>query len=42
MAGGDGYVLKWDAARELIAGVEAVLLGRRFISSGLADTDALF
>jgi DNA-binding NarL/FixJ family response regulator len=42
MAGGGGYVLKWDAALELVAGVEAVLLGHRFISSGLADIDMVF
>jgi DNA-binding NarL/FixJ family response regulator len=42
MAGGDGYVLKWDAALELVAGVEAVLLGQRFISSGLADIGMVF
>jgi DNA-binding NarL/FixJ family response regulator len=42
MAGGDGYVLKRDAARELVAGVEAVLLGHKFISSGLADIDMVF
>lgn len=35
MAGGDGYVLKWDAALELIPGVTAVMSGQRFISSGL-------
>jgi hypothetical protein len=42
MAGGDGDVLKWDAAQELVAGVEAVLLGHRFISSGLADIEMVF
>jgi DNA-binding NarL/FixJ family response regulator len=42
MAGGDGYVLKWDAARDLVAGVEAVLSGHRFISRGLADIDMVF
>ena len=35
LAGGDGYVLKWDAALELIAGVAAVISGNRFISSSL-------
>ena len=39
MAGGDGYVIKWDAALELLAGVEAVLLGHRFISSSLAGVE---
>jgi two-component system nitrate/nitrite response regulator NarL len=36
-AGGDGYILKWDAAQELIVGMEAVLLGKRFTSRGIAD-----
>jgi DNA-binding NarL/FixJ family response regulator len=38
-AGGLGYVLKSDAARDLLAGIESVLLGRRFISSSLRDLD---
>jgi DNA-binding NarL/FixJ family response regulator len=38
-AGGLGYVLKSDAARDLIAGIESVLLGRRFVSSSLRDFD---
>jgi DNA-binding NarL/FixJ family response regulator len=38
-AGGRGYVLKADAARDLIAGIECVLLGRRFVSSSLRDFD---
>jgi len=42
MAGGNGYVLKWDAALELITGMEAVLLGRKFISSGLTDIGMAF
>jgi DNA-binding NarL/FixJ family response regulator len=37
--GGLGYVLKSDAARDLIAGIESVLLGRRFVSSSLRDLD---
>ncbi len=35
-AGGSGYVLKSDAARDLVAGIDAVLLGKRFVSRGLA------
>jgi len=38
-AGGLGYVLKSDAARDLIAGIESVLLGGRFVSSSLRDFD---
>jgi DNA-binding NarL/FixJ family response regulator len=38
-AGGLGYVLKSDAARDLIAGIESVLLGGRFVSNGLRDLD---
>jgi DNA-binding NarL/FixJ family response regulator len=34
-AGADGYVIKQDAADELMAAVEAVLLGKRYISKGL-------
>jgi DNA-binding NarL/FixJ family response regulator len=37
--GGLGYVLKLDAAWDLIAGIESVLLGRRFVSSRLRDLD---
>jgi two-component system, NarL family, response regulator DegU len=37
--GGLGYVLKLDAARDLVAGIESVLLGRRFVSSSLRDLD---
>ena len=37
--GGLGYVLKSDAARDLIAGIESVLFGRRFVSSSLRDLD---
>ena len=36
-AGGLGYVLKSDAARDLIPAIESVLLGRRFVSSSLRD-----
>jgi DNA-binding NarL/FixJ family response regulator len=38
-AGGLGYILKSDAARDLIAGIESVLFGRRFVSSSLRDLD---
>jgi DNA-binding NarL/FixJ family response regulator len=34
-AGGLGYVLKSEATRDLLAGIESVLLGRRFVSSSL-------
>jgi DNA-binding NarL/FixJ family response regulator len=36
-AGGHGYVVKLDAFRELFAAVEAVMLGKRFVSSSLTD-----
>jgi DNA-binding NarL/FixJ family response regulator len=35
--GGSGYVLKMDAATDLLAGVEAVLQGKQFVSPSLAD-----
>jgi DNA-binding NarL/FixJ family response regulator len=35
--GGLGYVLKSDAARDLLAGIESVLLGRQFVSRSLLD-----
>jgi len=35
--GGHGYVIKSDAGIELLAAVDAVLLGKQFISSRLAD-----
>jgi DNA-binding NarL/FixJ family response regulator len=38
-AGGLGYVLKSDAARDLISGIESVLVGRRFVSRSLRDFD---
>jgi len=38
-AGGLGYVLKTEAARDLLSGIESVLLGRRFVSSSLRDFD---
>ncbi len=34
-AGGLGYVLKSEATRDLLTGIESVLLGRRFVSSSL-------
>jgi DNA-binding NarL/FixJ family response regulator len=36
-AGGFGYVLKADAARDLLAGIESVLLGRQFVSISLLN-----
>jgi DNA-binding NarL/FixJ family response regulator len=36
-AGGDGYILKWDVAEELIIGMETVLLGQRFTSRGIGE-----
>ena len=38
-AGGLGYVLKSDAAQDLLAGIESVLLGRRFVSRSLRGFD---
>ena len=35
-AGGGGYVLKSDAAKELLPAINAILEGKRFISSALA------
>jgi DNA-binding NarL/FixJ family response regulator len=35
--GAAGYVLKIRAGSELLAGVEAVLQGKQFVSSGLGD-----
>ena len=35
--GGWGYVLKQDAETDLLAGVAAVLAGKRFVSCGLGD-----
>jgi DNA-binding NarL/FixJ family response regulator len=37
-AGGSGYVSKMDAAAGLLAGIESVLRGERFVSPGLADS----
>jgi len=36
-AGGDGFILKWNAANELIIGMETVLLGKRFTSRGIGE-----
>jgi two-component system, NarL family, nitrate/nitrite response regulator NarL len=36
--GGSGYVSKMEAAAGLLAGIDAVLRGERFISPGLADS----
>ena len=33
--GGSGYVFKWDAGRDLIPGIRAILLGQRFVSHSL-------
>lgn len=38
-AGGNGYVLKSDAAGELLLGVKAVLQDKQFVSSSLARND---
>jgi DNA-binding NarL/FixJ family response regulator len=34
-AGGSGYVSKWDAGRDLIPAIRAIVLGRRFVSNSL-------
>ncbi len=36
-SGGHGYVIKSHATQELIAAMEAVLLGKKFLSAGLTD-----
>jgi DNA-binding NarL/FixJ family response regulator len=36
-AGGDGYVLKWDAAEDLIVGMESVLFGKKFKSRSVTE-----
>jgi len=38
-AGGHGYVVKSDGANELLVAVEAVLHGKRFVSSRFTDFD---
>lgn len=40
-AGGAGYVLKADAGGALLAGMEAVLLGKQFVSSSLTGIEDL-
>jgi DNA-binding NarL/FixJ family response regulator len=40
-AGGRGYVLKTDATIALLPGMEAVLLGKRFVSPSLTEMDNL-
>jgi DNA-binding NarL/FixJ family response regulator len=39
-AGAHGYVLKSQAGGELLGAIEAVLEGKRFVSSGLAGGDS--
>lgn len=39
--GGSGYVSKMEAAAGLLAAIEAVLRGERFLSPGLADSSDL-
>jgi two-component system, NarL family, nitrate/nitrite response regulator NarL len=38
-AGGHGYALKSDGARELLLAIEAVLQGKRFVSGMFTDFD---
>jgi len=38
-AGGHGYLVKSDGASELLVAVEAVLQGKRFVSSAFKDFD---
>lgn len=38
-AGASGYVHKWEAATELLPSIDAVLLGRRYLSRSLAGAD---
>jgi DNA-binding NarL/FixJ family response regulator len=40
-AGGSGYISKIEAAEDLLAGVESVLRGERFVSPGLADSGSV-
>ena len=37
--GGSGYVFKWDAGRNLIPAIRAILLGQRFVSRSLTGRD---
>lgn len=41
LAGGQGYVLKSDAEEALLPGIEAVLLGKQFVSSSVIGIDGL-
>jgi DNA-binding NarL/FixJ family response regulator len=38
--GAGGYVLKADAARDLLPAIEAILQGKRFVSTSLVGRDA--
>jgi len=40
-AGGSGYVSKMEAAEGLLAGIESVLRGERFVSPGLEDSSSV-
>lgn len=40
-AGGHGYVLKWEAGIALLPAMQAVLLGKQFVSIGLMAIDGL-
>jgi DNA-binding NarL/FixJ family response regulator len=40
-AGAEGYVLKWDAGTALLLGIQAVLLGKHFMSPSLIKVDGL-
>jgi two-component system NarL family response regulator len=37
--GANGYVLKIDAGRELVPAIDAVIRGRKFVSSGIAGRE---
>jgi DNA-binding NarL/FixJ family response regulator len=41
LAGGQGYMLKSDAEGGLLHGIEAVLLGKQFVSSSLKEIEDL-
>jgi DNA-binding NarL/FixJ family response regulator len=40
-AGGQGYILKWDAARALWPGLEAIFNDKQFLSDSLGNLDDL-
>lgn len=40
-AGGRGYLIKMDAGRELLSAVEAVVQGKRYLSSGLSGVELI-